>query len=45
MPYYFNADEEIAHRIAWAAVKRPYVKRADTWVPRDQRLRMQVLNR
>ncbi len=24
--------EEIAHRIAWAAVKRSYVKYGDSWV-------------
>jgi cation transport regulator len=28
-------QEEIAHRIAWAAVKRSYVKQADTWVRRN----------
>jgi len=27
-------QEEIAHRIAWAAVKRPYVKAGDRWVER-----------
>jgi cation transport regulator len=26
-------QEEIAHRIAWAAVKRSYVKVDDEWVP------------
>ena len=26
--------EEAAHRIAWAAVKRSYVKVGDEWVPR-----------
>ncbi|WP_114810019.1 ChaB family protein [Paraburkholderia kururiensis] len=26
--------EEIAHRIAWAAVKRSYVKDGDVWVRR-----------
>lgn len=26
--------EEIAHRIAWAAVKRRYVKAGRAWVPR-----------
>lgn len=26
--------EERAHRIAWAAVKRSYVKAGDSWVPR-----------
>ena len=28
-------QEEIAHRIAWAAVKRSYVKTGDQWVARD----------
>ena len=27
-------QEEAAHRIAWAAVKRRYVKDADQWVER-----------
>jgi cation transport regulator len=27
--------EEIAHRTAWAAVKRSYVKDGDSWVPRN----------
>jgi cation transport regulator len=26
--------EQRAHMIAWAAVKRSYVKTGDTWVPR-----------
>jgi cation transport regulator len=26
--------EEIAHRVAWAAVKRVYVKSGTEWVPR-----------
>ena len=26
-------QEEIAHRTAWAAVKRSYVKMDDAWVP------------
>jgi len=26
--------EEIAHRVAWAAVKRQYRKQGDLWVPR-----------
>jgi cation transport regulator len=26
-------QEEIAHRTAWAAVKRSYVKSGDDWVP------------
>jgi cation transport regulator len=25
-------QEEIAHRTAWAAVKRSYVKRGDRWI-------------
>jgi hypothetical protein len=28
-------QEEIAHRTAWSAVKRPYVKRADRWVAKS----------
>lgn len=28
-------QEEAAHRIAWAAVKRLYDKREDRWVPRE----------
>ncbi len=27
-------QEEAAHRIAWAAVKRIYVKQGDDWLPR-----------
>ncbi|MCA1409916.1 ChaB family protein [Bradyrhizobium sp. NBAIM20] len=27
-------QEEIAHRTAWAAVKRSYVKRGDQWIPK-----------
>jgi cation transport regulator len=27
------AREEIAHRVAWSAVKRRYYKRGDEWVP------------
>jgi cation transport regulator len=26
--------EEIAHRVAWSAVKHQYVKTEDAWVPR-----------
>jgi len=26
-------QEEVAHRVAWAAVKRSYVKRDDQWQP------------
>jgi cation transport regulator len=29
-------QEEAAHRIAWAAVKRSYVKAGNTWVRRDE---------
>jgi cation transport regulator len=32
-------QEEAAHRIAWAAVKRSYVKDDDSWVPRAGALR------
>jgi cation transport regulator len=28
-------QEEAAHRIAWAAVKRTYVKAGDRWIARD----------
>ncbi|HWA44028.1 MAG TPA: ChaB family protein [Hypericibacter adhaerens] len=28
--------EEIAHRVAWAAVKTQYVKAGDQWVPRER---------
>ena len=31
-------QEEAAHRIAWAAVKRSYVKDGDHWVPIGMRL-------
>jgi cation transport regulator len=27
-----SRHEEIAHRVAWAAVKKSYVKRGDNWV-------------
>lgn len=27
--------EEIAHRVAWAAVKKRYIRRGDHWVERD----------
>ncbi|MGD0026767.1 MAG: ChaB family protein [Xanthobacteraceae bacterium] len=30
-------QEEAAHRIAWAAVKRSYVKVGESWVPRTAR--------
>jgi cation transport regulator len=29
-------QEEIGHRVAWAAVTRSYVKMGDQWVPRHQ---------
>ena len=29
-------QEEAAHRIAWAAVKRDYVKAGNEWVPRTK---------
>ncbi len=29
---YAQADEGVAHRVAWAAVKRAYHKIGDTWV-------------
>jgi len=32
-----SRQEEAAHRIAWAAVKRSYVKAGDNWVPRKAR--------
>jgi len=28
-------QEEAAHRIAWSAVKRSYVKLGDSWIARD----------
>jgi cation transport regulator len=28
--------EEIAHRVAWAAVKKSYRKRGDVWVPKQE---------
>ncbi|CAN7795576.1 ChaB family protein [Caballeronia sp. LjRoot34] len=28
-------QEEIAHRIAWAAVKRFYIKDREVWIQRD----------
>ena len=30
-----EARERLAHRVAWAAVKRKYVKLGDEWVPRE----------
>jgi cation transport regulator len=28
------ADEALAHRVAWAAVKKSYVKLGETWIRR-----------
>ena len=28
--------EEIAHRVAWAAVKKSYIKQGDSWVPKTE---------
>ncbi len=30
----YGGVEQIAHRVAWAAVKRRYLKRGDQWVER-----------
>ena len=30
-------QEEASHRIAWAAVKRSYVKIGNSWIPRSER--------
>lgn len=30
-----GSREEVAHRVAWAAVKRVYEKRGERWVPRE----------
>lgn len=29
-------QEEIAHRIAWSAVKRSYRKQGERWLPKDE---------
>jgi cation transport regulator len=31
-------QEEIAHRTAWAAVKRSYEKAGDQWVPKQREI-------
>ncbi len=31
----YGGDEATARRVAWAAVKRSYVKRDGLWVPRN----------
>ncbi len=30
----YGGEEATAHRVAWAAVKRSYVKRDGSWAPR-----------
>ncbi len=30
----YRGEEATAHRVAWAAVKRLYVKQGDVWLPR-----------
>ena len=32
-----SRQEEVAHRVAWAAVKRSYVKAGDLWIARTAR--------
>ena len=32
----YGGSEATAHRVAWAAVKRSYVKQGDAWVPRAE---------
>ena len=36
--YADSSLEETAMRVAWAAVKRKYVKAGDRWRPREQKL-------
>ena len=31
-----ESTEEVAHRVAWAAVKKEYTKENDTWVKKDE---------
>ena len=31
-----HEQEDIAFRVAWAAVKKQYYKRGDHWVPKDR---------
>ena len=33
-----SSIEETANRVAWAAVKRRYVKAGDRWLPRNRKL-------
>lgn len=28
-----QSQEEVAHKVAWSAVKEQYIKKADKWVP------------
>lgn len=30
-----ESREEVAHKVAWAAVKAKYTKEGDQWVPKD----------
>jgi cation transport regulator len=30
-----QSREQVAHKVAWAAVKREYKKKGDKWVPKD----------
>jgi cation transport regulator len=30
-----QSGEQVAHKVAWAAVKREYKKKGDKWVPKD----------
>jgi cation transport regulator len=30
-----QSREQVAHKVAWAAVKREYKKKGDNWVPKD----------
>ena len=36
--YAGSSLEETANRVAWAAVKRRYVKAGDRWLPRNRKL-------
>ena len=31
-----ESQEEVAHKVAWAAVKSKYTKKGDKWVSKDQ---------
>ncbi len=31
-----ESQEEAAHKVAWAAVKKKYTKKGDKWVPNDK---------